>query len=529
MQGSSVHSLPIEESFDGCSLGLNERLALIGLIEESMRAGSSDSPMVADLFADLSELVNTTARGARIDVLKSDDANQGFKVFEINAESGQNLGRLNLLYLKKPIPCYYLVYVEVDAPFRNKGLGNRVLKAFRDLLVEKSAVGVLDNIIPRNDPTYDIYLKLDWQPATDLTGANGVAGDGEYMVFVPPSLRGKDIKHALIKLLHHLQRKRATIDMRDNELMVKRTIEEFKDLYAALITYFGKEIDNEEHHSLMRFMFTRFVTKLLGFRRRISRLVGFTGGESLEQIVVHPEIRSLPVQSYAPQDLGGTPSFEFGDRELWLNLPDSFKKHPARTIEALPNYRRPNLVAWMDTKGVAYSDPLTIGHLIDLGFDPTRLKEVTINNREYIIERVQMRFLPTITRIADLLRRISGELVNVRVKNAPVHTNAALLVIRDRGNAYVFRPKVAGIHWEEAVEQLQSNPALVGLNKSLGLERIIKGTVRSARDWLASHLAPDEQYLIEHLTFFVSWDLPTNRPRLFVDLFGSSVEELWIA
>ena len=218
------------------------------------------------------------------------------KSFEINAETGENLGRLNLLYLKKPIPCYYLVYVEVATPFRNQGLGNRILSAFRSFLIQKSAVGILDNIIPEDDPTYDIYVKLDWKPIQSVTGLESI-GDGVYMIFIPPAMGGKDIKDGVIKLLHHLKRKRASIDMRDNEQMVKRTIEEFKDLYSALITYFERAEPGRENELLKRFMFTRFVTKLLGFRRRIAELLGYTGGESLEQIVLHEEIRSLNIQS----------------------------------------------------------------------------------------------------------------------------------------------------------------------------------------------------------------------------------------
>ncbi len=72
--------------------------------------------------------------------------------------------------MKKPIPCYYLVYVEVAVPFRNKGLGNKILQAFREFLIEKSAIGILDNIIPKDDPTFDIYTKLDWQPIDAVMG-----------------------------------------------------------------------------------------------------------------------------------------------------------------------------------------------------------------------------------------------------------------------------------------------------------------------------------------------------------------------
>ena len=46
-------------------LSLNERLGLIGLIDEGMRLGSSDSPIMADLFNDLWDLVNKTVAGSR--------------------------------------------------------------------------------------------------------------------------------------------------------------------------------------------------------------------------------------------------------------------------------------------------------------------------------------------------------------------------------------------------------------------------------------------------------------------------------
>ena len=85
--------------------------------------GSPNTPLMADLFSNLWDLVSVTVSGSKIDQLKPADSRNGFSVFEINAESGENLGRLNMLYLKKPIPCYYLVYVEVAPPFRRKGLG----------------------------------------------------------------------------------------------------------------------------------------------------------------------------------------------------------------------------------------------------------------------------------------------------------------------------------------------------------------------------------------------------------------------
>lgn len=520
---------PKELAGERARLSLNDRLALISLMEGGTRVAASDAPMTADLFENLSGLVDETVSGAKIDRLRSDQSNGGFKIFEINSDTGENLGRLNMLYLNKPIPCYYLVYVEVAAPFRNKGLGNLVLRVFRDFLVQKAAVGILDNIIPGDDPTYDVYSKLNWKPLESLTQTPVSPTDGQYMIFVPPGLAARDLKDPILKLLHHIKRKRPAIDMRDNELMVKRTIDEFKDLYSALLIYFEKEISTGQDTSLMRFMFTRFVTKLLGFRRRIGRLLGYTGGESLEQIVLSPQISSLRVQSYAPRELTGRPFFECGDKELWLNLPEVLKKHPARIIEALPNYRRPSLVAWMECGGVSSTDTLTIGDLMDLGFDPTRLKEINIRGDEFIFERIQPRLLNHVRDINSLFERRASEMSGATVRHARLRSNPALLVIRDSGNAYVLRRKLQGIHWEEAVEQLQGAPRLQGLNKSMSLDRIVIATVRETAKWLLSTIEREDEPLMDHLAYFISWDLEWNQPKIIVDGSGSYVETIWLA
>ena len=193
--------------------------------------GSAGCPIIADLFNDLWDLVNATVSGSKINSLKPEESSNGFRVFEINAETGENLGSLNMLYLKKPIPCYYLVYVEVAAPFRRKGLGNRILEHFREILDKKSAVGILDNIIPEDDPSYSIYFKQGWEPVEAIIGGGIVDSGDNYMLYLPPSFQGKDLSGSILKLVYHLKRKRAEIDMRDNQVMVHRTIAEFKGLH----------------------------------------------------------------------------------------------------------------------------------------------------------------------------------------------------------------------------------------------------------------------------------------------------------
>lgn len=530
MKGDVARTIAsLEKRADKQQLSINERLALIDLIYEGMKSGYAQSPTLPDLFNKLWNLVNKTVSGSHINSLKPEDSKNGFRVFEINAESGENLGQLNMLYLKKPIPCYYLVYVEVAAPFRKKGLGNRILEYFRDFLIKKSAIGILDNIIPDEDPTYNIYLKQAWDPIEEIIGYPPSDSEENYMIFVPPKYQNRDIRESILKLLQHLRRKRGVIDMRDNELMVSRTISEFKDVYSALLTYFKDEIEKGEDYTLMRFMFTRFVTKLIAFRRRIGELIGYTGGESLEQIILSDHVAALPIQSYAPGNLHSRTSYVMGDKKLQFLLPEACKKNPAHFVESLPNYHRPSLLSWLKEKGKAPSCALTIGDLIDIGFDPTRLKEIKIDDEEFIFERIQVRQLPELEKKKKLLERIESQIIGFQTTGFRLKANPPLLTIRDRGNAYVLRRKVEGIHWEEAVEQLQTSPQLKGLNESLRLDRVIISTVQRAINVISEEILDAEKSLLSRLTYFVSWDLSRNRPRLIVGFSGSSVESIWIA
>ncbi len=509
--------------------GLNGKLGLIELIGDGARGNLLKAPVKTDLFEDLWNLVGKTVAGAKVNRLKPEDSRNGFRVIEVNAETGENLGRLNMLYLKKPIPCYYLVYVEVSAPFRRKGLGTQILNHFKQFLIEKSAVGILDNIIPQEDPSYDIYLKQSWRPIKSIIGNSSINNGCYYMIFIPPRLEVKDLREPVLKLTHHLSRKRTAIDMRDNQAMVRETIAEFKSLYLALLDYFKDEIRNKTLSPLGRFMFTRFVTKLIAFRRRIEDLVGYTGGDSLEQIRLAQEIAVLPMQSYTPFALGSESNFVNGDIKFWDSLPEELKKYPARTIEALPDYQRPSLVAWITEKGFDGSHSLTIGDLMDLGFDPSRLKEININDQNFIFERIQVKQLPDLEKKKALLDKIGSKMPGARVKDACLKVNSPLLMIRDRGNGYVLRRKIGGIHWEEAVEQLQTSPHLKAINVPLKFDRIITTTVREAIEAVARQLNSEEDKLLEQLTVFVSWNLKKNTPKTMIDFTTTALESVWLA
>jgi hypothetical protein len=528
-KNSTQRIVPAHRGDERKDLNLSEKLGLIALIDEGMRLGLADAPVVSDLFSNLWDLVSATASGAKINRHKPQGSHNGFRLLEINAETGENLGRLNMLYLKKPIPCYYLVYVEVAAPYRNRGLGNRILKHFADFLSSKSAVGILDNIIPQEDPTYDIYLKQSWRPVEEIVGESLSGKDHNYMIYLPGALRERELKEPLLKLLYHLGRKRTVIDMRDNEMMVKRTIEEFKELYQTLITYFDSEIKKGESTPFMRFLFTRFVTKLIAFRRRIGNLVGYTGGESVTQINLLPEVSKLKLKSYAPRELTRRNPMVMGDLGLLSRLQDDFKIRPARSIESLPNYRRPSLTAWLEERGKSYEDFLNIGDIMDLGFDPTRLKEIIIEGKTYIFERVQARQVPELMKKNELLERISSEMAHAKIRNACLKTNPILLILQDRGNAYVLRHKIDAIHWEEALEQLQSHPRLKDLNSSTKIDSIILNTIKEANQVITKNLGLEKGQVLDLLSPFVSWDLKNNQPKMMIDFSNSYLESAWMA
>ena len=148
------------------------------------------------------------------------------------------------------------------------------------------------------------------------------------MVFVPDSIQTHDLKNKLIKSLFNLNKKRPVIDMHDNEDMVKRTIEEFRSVYQALEELFNAEISSGTSNPLMRFMFTRLTTKLIGFRRRIASLIGYTGGESLEQISFSDRIKELHILPYSLWKSENDTCGIWGDKEVLRNLPGKLKEEP---------------------------------------------------------------------------------------------------------------------------------------------------------------------------------------------------------
>jgi hypothetical protein len=419
--------------------------------------------------------------------------------------------------------------VEVFPPFRGRGLGNRILQTFMEFAKERKAVGLLDNIIPTDEPTYEIYTKLGWKRIRDLMGHPIAEGWENYMVFIPHSIKTRDLKKELSRILFNLGKSRPAIDMHDNEDMVKRTIEEFRSVYQTLIQLFTSEISSGSVSDLMRFMFTRLTTKLIGFRRRITSLIGYTGGESLEQISFSDAVKELPVLPYSlwkPKE--GNVEI-WGERKTMKILPDDLKEEPTLFIENLPLYRRPYLENWINKKGGPSSQSLKISDLLDLGFDPTRLREFSHDGIDYVFERISPHFLASLVKKKNFLREIAKCASGTRFREATVRINPPLLIFQDRGNVYALRKKVGGIHSQEALDQLKTSPYLKEMNDRAGIDRAIVGTIKDINTWLERRFNSRFRQEIEELTYFIPWNIEKNFPEIHVDTTGISIDHLWIS
>jgi GNAT superfamily N-acetyltransferase len=518
----------IEKKFEEAGIGLKETLALIEMTWENT---PDRSPLVPfrHLFQTLDRLTHHTVKGSRIKRFRPPGPNQPFQIFEVYTREKEVLAYLNMVYLRKPLPCYYLVYVEVTPAFRGKGLGNRILEAFRDLMEEKGALGLLDNIIPPDDPTFDIYSKLGWLPIEDLIGAGEDLDRGHYMVYLPAQIKKESIRVKLPKLIFNLKKKRPVIEMQDNELMVRRTIQEFQDIYTALEKVFQQELEVGQPTPLMRFMFTKFTTRLLGFQRRIQELLGYTGGESLEQIKISPAVRALPILPYTFDPESPVARLQ-GDTALWASLPETLTAHPTKAIETLPLYQRPFLKQWLKDHGREEPLLLTIDDLLDLGFDPTRLRECSFQDAPFMFERISPLLLGAIGKRKALLEKIEKKATGVRIQQARVRINPPLLWLEDRGNGYILRAKLKGIHWEEAVFQLKQNPDHRFINQQLFLDQRVSKLIREVKGWIAAQLKTPQQEGLQDLAIFVPWNLERNSPLFSIDMANQPyLETVWVA
>ncbi|MCX5813161.1 MAG: GNAT family N-acetyltransferase [Proteobacteria bacterium] len=520
--------IEIGERIVKTGIHLKDALSVIDMtFEDQMNRLEDSSPYEA--FTGLNKLIDRTVRGTKIEHFRPREACRHFHTIEIHTEEGEILGYLNMLYLKRFVPCYYLVYVEVMPSFRGLGLGNMILNAFMEFLNDRNAVGLLDNIVPHGESTYEIYTRLGWKDLADFIG-NGVPDEWRnFMVFIPDSVQSQNLKDRLIRTLFNLKKRKPVIDMHDNEDMVKRTIEEFRSVYRTLTQLFNDELLSGASNPLMHFMFTRLTTKLIGFHRRISTLIGYTGGESLEQISFSDRIRELPVQPYSPWNLDEEDAGIWGDEGMLRSLPGSLKGEPTSFIEGLPFYKRPYLHNCLKNRETRTLQPLKISDLLSFGFDPTRLKEFHHEGVDYIFERISPLFFSALVKQRTFLKKVEKSVSGLRIRGAIVRVNPILLIFRDRGNIYVLRKKVDGVHSQEALDQIKTVPYLQEMNRGIGIDRAMISTISDIRDLLKKKFHSGFKQEIEDLTYFVPWDIENNIPRIHVHVSEITLGIIWIA
>jgi hypothetical protein len=330
-------------------------------------------------------------------------------------------------------------------------------------------------------------------------------------------------------MLSELEKKRAVIDMHDNEDMVRRTIDEFRSIYRTLQQLFRDELSSGDAPPLLRFMFTRLTTKLIGFRRRIATLIGYTGGESLEQLSFSEDVLTLPIQPYSLWHLAGEDAGVWGDHEILKSLPRDLKEDPTFFIEGLPFYQRPYVSRWIERTGAEPRAPLTIRDLFDCGLDPSRLREFNHEGVDYIFERTAPVFFSSLIKKRDFLRRVERVVSGVRFRQALGEINPILLIFRDRGNTYILRRKLKGVHSPEALDQLMTVPHLRELNSTVRIDAAIRSTIKEATDFMKKQFSPSLRREIDDLTYFVPWDIEQNFPKVTVDVNGVSLNTLWIS
>ncbi len=240
-------------------------------------------------------------------------------------------------------------------------------------------------------------------------------------------------------------------------------------------------------------------------------------------------MKEVSIQPYCLWNLEkGHPGI-WGDKEILRTLPDKLKEEPTIFIEGLSIYERPYLKGWMEKNGTCPSQSLKIADLLNLGFDPTRLRQLHHRGMDYVFERVSPHFFHSLVKKKRLLREVKKNVSRMKFQGAILRVNPPLLIFRDRGNVYVLRRKVEGIHSQEAFDQLRTSPHLREMNRAVGIDRAMVRTLHDVRKWLETRFKSRFRRDIEDLAYFVPWDIETNLPRVHVEISGVSLDRIWIA
>jgi hypothetical protein len=117
----------------------------------------------------------------------------------------------------------------------------------------------------------------------------------------------------------------------------------------------------------------------------------------------------------------------------------------------------------------------------------------------------------------------------MRFHHTSIQINPPLAILKDRGNVYILRRKVEGIHLEEGLDQLRTSPYLKDMNHVIGIDRMVVMIVNEIKEWLLKVFDLRLREEVEDLTFFVPWDLQEDIPKIMVDVRGISLDTIWVA
>ena len=105
------------------------------------------------------------------------------------------------------------------------------------------------------------------------------------------------------------------------------------------------------------------------------------------------------------------------------------------------------------------------------------------------------------------MRKVEQKASNLRIAGSRLLVNPPRLWIQDRGNGYILRKKIQGIHGEEALAELRSRPDLKELNRQLRVDKLVERTMGAVTDFSKSHLRLPAPWIPADLALFVPWDL----------------------
>lgn len=117
----------------------------------------------------------------------------------------------------------------------------------------------------------------------------------------------------------------------------------------------------------------------------------------------------------------------------------------------------------------------------------------------------------------------------MRFGSTSLQINPPLLFIRDRGNLYILRRRLEGIHLEEALDQLRGTSHLKKMNQETGMDRRVLIRINQIKSWLRRKVERALKEEVEDLTFFIPWDIERNIPRVQVHITEIDIDKVWVS